>query len=485
MHMSKAPDLLLGVDAGTTLLKASVYSPDGICLGNGEAPQGFSNPRPGWVEQQPAVWWEGMCIATHQAMQNAGITGNEIAAIGLSTQGGTIAVFDTDGTLRCPALVWNDERHLTPHDDPQRVEEHRQLTGMPNRNGSPSSLLWLKRNRPDLFIEPYRIGYVPDYLTFRLTGEWISDPTNLGISGICSMADGDIAAEVIGRLGIPRSAFAATIQGGEAAGSLTAEAAEALGLRPGITIASPAHDQYAAALGAGCIHDGDFLLSAGTAWAMVMVTSTPPEIQGSAFWPGRHVEPGKWGLMGSIECGSTTLDTLLSLTQQDKDWDAVNAAVTAIPAGSDGLLILPHLVGRSVPTTDHTARGAILGWALGHNREHLWRAAMESLCLEARAACEYLKSRGVSLSAVRLVGGVARSQLWTTILATILGLPVSACAGENVAVRGAACLASRALGRGDLPILSDWVECAPQPEWQDIYNAAFKRYLESIHRLEN
>jgi xylulokinase len=478
-------DLLLGIDAGTTTMKAAIYAPDGSCLGSGEARQGVISPQPGLAEQDPQSWWRGMVRAARQALKRAGADGEQVSAIGLSTQGGTLAIFDPDGMARGPAIVWSDSRQRDSgrYGCDEREEQFR-LTGLAHLDMTPSALGWLRAYCAESFTGKFRIGYVPDYLTFKLTGEWISDSTNLGISNLCDLRTGDIALPVIQRLGLSREVFAATRQAGEAAGALLPTAARALRLRADIPVAVPAHDQYAASLGAGCVEDGDLLLSTGTAWVVLLTTNAPLTDRSSSFWPGRHVERGRWGLLGAISSGSCTLDCLLTLTRQRPDWQRINSAVGAIPAGSDGLLVIPHLVGRTLPTQDSKARGAILGLSLGHTREHLWRAAMEGLAMETRAACEHLAARGARIGALRMVGGAARSPLWPTIIASMLNVPVLACAHENIGVRGAACLAARALGRSDLPETFNWNEHLPVAQWSDSYEQAYERYQRAIERLE-
>ena len=485
-----ATDLLLGLDAGTTLLKAALYTPEGELLGQGEAPQGVQSPQPGWAEQDPRTWWRGMLRAVRQALSRAGVSGDRVTAIGLSTQGGTLAVFHPDGRPKGPALVWSDSRQRAPDEDSGALrDEHFRITGLAHRGMTPAALGWLKTRRPEWFQDPYRIGYVPDYLTFRLTGRWVSHHTNLAISGLCDLAAGDIGLPLLERLGVPRAAFAATAPlaaapPGQAAGPLLPAAARALRLRPAIPVAVPVHDQYAAALGAGCTEPGDLLLSTGTAWALLLTADRLIADRTASFWPSRHLQEGRWGLIGAISSGSMTLDRLVDFTLRRRDWERINAAAESVPPGSDGLLVIPHLVGRTLPTSDLTARGAILGWSLGHGRRHLWRAAMEGLAFETRAACEYLAQAGARVEAMRMVGGAARSPLWPRIVASVLGVPLNACAGENLAARGAACLAARALGAPALPQASGWARHDPVPEWRGPYEEAYRRYLEAIARLE-
>jgi len=487
MHMKSraGSELLLGVDAGTTLVKAAVYALDGACLGSGEARQGVTSQQPGWAEQQPADWWRGVRRAVREALQGAGVACERVAAIGISTQGGTLAVFDGRGRTLGPALVWSDIRQRAQQQDEAACEEQFALTGLAHLNMSPAALGWMKKNRGEWFGASYRIGYVPDYLTFRLTGEWVSDATNLGICNLCDLRTGDIALPAIERLGLPRDSFAVTRQAGEIAGMLNAKAAKELGVREGIPVAAPGHDQYCAALGAGCVEDGDLLLSTGTAWVVLLTTTRLITDRKSSFWPGRHVHPGRWGLMGAISSGGCTLDALLELTRQRADWERINAAIESVPAGSDGVLVIPHLVGRTLPSWNSEARGAILGWSLGHRREHLWRAAIEGLAMETRVGCEYLAARGADTRRLRMVGGAARSSVWPRIVASVLGSTVHACVSESVAVRGAACLAARALGLPDLPQTLQWEEHRPVRECQERYERAFARYREALRRLED
>jgi len=249
-------------------------------------------------------------------------------------------------------------------------------------------------------------------------------------------------------------------------------------------VAVPAHDQYAAAVGAGCVNPGDLLLSAGTAWVLLMTSAEPILDRQSSFWPGPHIERDRWGLLGAISSGCSTLDAALALTHQVPDWGQIDRAVADVPAGSDGLIVIPHLVGRTLPSLDSGARGALLGWSPGHRREHVWRAAMEGVAFDARAACDHLARRGARTNALRMVGGAARSPVWPDIVASVLDVRVQVFPGGEIAVRGAACLARRALGEPDLPRSTGWSERQPIPEWRDIYRKHYERYQEAIGLLE-
>jgi len=484
MTSPRAADLVLAIDAGTTLIKAAVFDLDGVCAGAGQAKQATSSPRPGWAEQDPASWWRGARAAARRALGAADVSGERIAAIGISTQGGTVAVFDGAGKPYGPALVWNDSRQRAV-ESPASSDTHFAATGLAHSNMSPAALAWLRANRPEWFGGRYRIGYVPDYLTFCTTGNWVTDPTNLAISNLCDLAAADIAECALEKLDLPRAAFAETRQAGEAAGRLSPGAARALGLHAGIPVAVPAHDQYAGALGASCVTAGDILLSAGTAWVILLITDHAVIDRTSSFWPARHVQRGLWGLLGSIASGGSTLSKALELTKQRADWEHVNRAAAGVPAGSDGLLVVPHLAGRTIPTWDTGASGAVLGWSLGHTREHVWRATMEGLAFEVRAACEYLRERGASVASLRMVGGGAKSDLIPPMLASALGVPVYTNAASDVAVRGAACLAARCLGLPDLPQSTGWREREPVAAWRETYHAAYQRYRDAIRRLES
>jgi sugar (pentulose or hexulose) kinase len=352
--------------------------------------------------------------------------------------------------------VWSDLRLRASAGQPELPEEHFRLTGVSHRGMTPSGIEWIRANRPGWLAEPFRIGFVPDYLTFRLTGAWVTDPTNLAISNLLDLSAGDVARPVLARVGVPREALAETRRAGAVAGTLCATAAGALGLREGIPIAVPAHDQYAAALGAGCVKPGDLLLSAGTAWVLLMTNAEPVLDRESSFWPGPHIEGGRWGLLGAISGGGATLDAALVLTRQANDWAKVDRAAATIPAGSDGLIVIPHLLGRTLPSLGSEARGAMVGWSPGHRPEHLWRAAMEGVAFEARVARDYLAGRGARTQAMRMVGGAARSSVWPDIVASALDVSVQTFADGDIAVRGAASLARRAMGEPDLPPPAQW-----------------------------
>ncbi len=464
---------VIGVDVGTTGVKAIAISPDGEVIAKAEQAYPLSTPRPGWSEQDPEDWWRAAQAAL-QALAAAGIA--DVRGIGLSGQmHGLVCLDERDRVLR-PAMLWNDQRTGAECAEIEArigLERLVELTGNRAQTGfTAPKILWLRRHEPDVYSRISRILLPKDYIRLRLTGEHAIDVSDASGTLLFDVANRRWSEEVTEALEIPRSWLPRALESPEISGR-TAH---------GVPVAAGAGDQAAAALGVGADRPGPLSLVLGTSgvvFAALPSYAAEPQARVHVFC---HAVPGAWHAMGVMLSAAGSLQWFRDTLAAGVPFDDLDAQAEQRAPGSDGLIFLPYLAGERTPHADPDARGAFIGLSLRHDRASMVRAVMEGVAYGLRDSLELLKALGVRAVDGRASGGGARSRLWLSILASTLGLPVAITSVEEGSAFGAALLGGVAGGVfGDV---HEAVEACvrvrelvePQPAWQEAYADGYQRF---------
>ena len=458
---------LVGLDVGTTGVKAIAISPSGEVLARAEEEYPLSTPRPGWAEQDPEDWWR----ATERALAALGV---EPAGIGLSGQmHGLVALDSADRVLR-PAILWNDQRTAA---ECAEIEErvgfdrlvaltgNRALTGF-----TAPKLLWLRRHEPEVYGRIARVLLPKDYVRLRLTGAHATDVADASGTLLFDVAARRWSEEVLDALELPASWLPTALESPAVSGQT----------RGGVPIAAGAGDQAAGALGVGVAEPGRLSVVLGTSG---VVFAAMPEFKADrqarvhAFC---HAVPGAWHAMGVMLSAAGSLRWLHDVV--GGTYDELFAEAAKWPAGAEGLLFAPYLGGERTPHADPDARGAFTGLSLRHDRGALVRAVLEGVAFGLRDSLDLLSELGVAAEAGRASGGGARSELWLKIVASALGLPLERTAAEEGAAFGAALLGGVAAGVFASPqeAITECVQVRdtiePDPAWQKQYATDLERF---------
>ncbi len=454
------PDCFLGLDLGTSSLKALLVDDAGRVLGRGAAGYSVRYPRSDHAEQDPDEWWWAAVTAARQAL--AGTDGTvTVVAIGLSGQmHGTVLLGDRDDLL-APAVIWADQRswrevaEITARIGAERLIE---LCGSPVATGfQAATLRWFQREQSELWRRVRTVLAPKDDLRRRLTGVITTEPSDGSGTLLLDVRRRDWSPEVLAALDIPPELLPPVHPSTAVVGQLRPDAAASLGLPPGIPVVAGAGDAPSGALGAGVVEPETMLVSLSTG-AQVLVPSTEVRVDGrgrlhtfcGALPPG----PARagWYQMGATLVAGLAMrwlrDRVLDVGGEDAD-EQMTAWAAEAPVGAGGLLFLPYLVGERTPHMDPRARGAFLGLAARHGRPELVRAVMEGVALACRDAFAVLAEVGATPSSIVLAGGGARSALWQQIMADIFNLPVRPLATAEQSALGAALLAGTGVGRLD------------------------------------
>ena len=442
---------LLGLDLGTSSLKAAIIDPDGHLLGVAAGDYPIDQPLPGWAEQDPEAWWQAACRATRRALEQAAIPGEEVAAIGLSGQMHGTVLVGPDGLPTRPAIIWPDQRSSA------EVVRALQAVGLPrlgrlaaNRLATgftAASLLWLSGHEPDLLAAADKVLLPKDYLRLRLTGEVATDVSDASATLLFDVARRRWSGELLNEWKLPQWLLPPVLESAAVAGQVRPEAAEALGVRAGTPVAAGAADQACQALGSGLLDPGLASCTIGTGGQLLTPLVTPsydPQLRLHTFC---HAVPNRWYCMGATLAAGLSLRWFREeFCPAQATFEELAEEAKGVPAGAEGLVFLPYLVGERTPHFDPQARGAFIGLTLRHGRGHAVRAIMEGVAYALRDSLELVRQLGPGPTQVITAGGGGSSRPWLDILAGVFGLPVLVAAGQERTAVGAAVLGGLAVG---------------------------------------
>ncbi len=455
------PDTILAYDLGTGGNKASLYDATGRCLASVFVPYDTSYPQAGWHEQEPAAWWQSVVESTRRVLAEAepasvrciGISGHSLGCVPLDTQG---------RLLRTSTPIWSDKRateqaaRFFERIDPAQWY-HQTGNGFPASHYTAFKVMWYRDHEPDMFAQIDRIIGTKDYINFRLTGQIATDPSYASGTGVYDLQAWDYSDDLLAAVDLPRSFFPSIVPSTAIVGSLTAEAADALGLPPGTAVACGGVDNSCMALGAGNTTEGRAYASLGSSMWIAVSSAKPLLDTKSKPYVFTHVLPDMFTSAVAIFSGGTSFrwvrDYLCKqLTAEaqaagEDPYEAMTRLAEQSPPGARKLLFNPSLAGGSSLDASPNIRGAVLGLDLGHTQADLLRAAMEGIALNLRLVLDELRRLGSVGNEMVVVGGASRSALWRQILADALEVDiVKTNVGQEAGSLGAAAVAAVACG---------------------------------------
>ena len=445
-------NVVLGVDIGTTSAKAVAFDADARELGRGEAGYPLLEPEHGQAVQDPAVVVDATLAAIRAATTAAREQGAQIAALSFSGAMHSLVGLDAQGRALTPLVTWGDMR-ATEQAERLRAEhpELHDRTGTPLHPMSPlPKLVWFAEHEAETFSAVRRWAGIKELVVARLTGTWAVDHSVASATGLLNLRELDWDDEALAIAGIDAEALSPLVP---TTHRLELDAAHAanLGLEGGMALIVGAADGPLANLGVGAVHHGVAACSIGTSGALRLMVERP------AVDPQRRVFcyallPGHWIVGGAINNGGAVLRWAGEALAPDLGPHAEGHLLELaadVPAGSEGLLMLPYLLSERAPHWSTVARGAYVGLTRHHGRGHLVRAALEGVCLQLAVVLASVRDAGNEVDEIRATGGFARSDLWRQMLADALGMPIGFPAGHEGSAFGAALLAMDALGMVD------------------------------------
>jgi len=511
----KQRQVVIGVDGGTESIRACCFDAgSGEIVGRAFAvPYRTSHPEPGWAEQDPDDWYENLGVAVRHAVNSISVGNHDVLAICVDTTCCSVVALDREYRPLRPCLLWMDQRSGASQTKFIMDECKGDPALAVNCGGhGPISAewmtpkaLWICQNEPEIWNKAATICEYQDYINYKLTGTMVASACNAASrwhwdgSQCCNddVNEKDRSSKYPGRplslykkLGIPDLADklpSRCVPMGTVIGELTEEAAEHLGLQPGLSVVQGGPDAFVGMVGLGCVHPGRLCLITGSSHLHCVVSSTP------------QTAPGVWGAykgapltgINFAEGGQSSTGSIIRWARNlfgahNVDYRHLDVEAGAIVPGSDGLVALETFQGSRTPITDPRARGALIGLTLSHTRAHVWRALMEAVCFGTRACVDALADAGHNCDEIVIAGGATRSDLWLQMHADVSGRPVIVCENTDAPLLGCAILAS--FGVGVHPSVDKAVESMvriekriePNAETARIYNALYHNVYSKV-----
>lgn len=422
---------LLGVDFGTTALKACLFDENGNCLASESAQ--YKLITEGEFIEFPAEEFYRVFITTVEKITSK----FKVDAISVDTQGETLIVLDKDGNPLMNAIIWLDNRAV---DQAKRMEEKFTLKKMYELTGQTEvpagypapKIEWLKDNAPEIFSKADKFLLLEDYIVYRLTGKFAASRALYSSSLLMNVHTGEYIPEVLEYLGITENNLSTLYESGVVVGEYK-----------GIKVATGSLDQIAGITGAGVVKEGLMSETTGTALAVCALTNEfPPYYEGIKV-PAHYVKKGTYCLLMWAPTAGAMLEWFKGSFCENFDYRQIDEMAEQVPAGSEGLITLPHLCGTVMPTNCPDAKGVFFGMEMKHGRGHFLRSIMESVAYMIREYVDFMK---VPVKEIRSMGGGAKSKIWCNIKSSVTGKTIVTLKQNETACLGSAMFAGVGIG---------------------------------------
>lgn len=494
---SAGPELLLGIDVGTASSKGVLVTLEGEIVQSHVMPHGLSNPYPGHYEQDAdAVWWHDVQAICHELLSGE-YSGENVVGVALSAIGPCLLPLDETGKPLRPGILYGlDARagqqiaSLEAEIGAAEILEFSQMALSSQAVGP--KIRWLREHEPDVWTKTRRLTSASGYLTYRLTGRHVLNRHEAShFMPLYNPGTGAWDARYERHVG-PVSLLPQLGWSDELAGTVTQEAAALTGLRFGTPVAVGAVDALSEALSVGVSRPGDLMIMYGSTTFFILVQDAPTPSE--SLWSVGGAYAGQFNLAA----GMSTTGNLTGWFQQElapgRTYAELFAAAAAVPAGADGLLLLPYFSGERTPINDPQARGVVAGLTLAHTQAHLFRAVLEGVGYGVRHNLETFTALGSKLRRVVAVGGGAQTDTWLQIVSDIAGVAQDVPRTTIGASYGDAFLAGLAAGKVQREDLDTWVKpehtIQPDESRRALYDDQFELYKQLysqtkslVHRL--
>ncbi len=436
--------MLLGIDLGTTGIKAVVLREDGSLAACTGMEYDSLYPQAGWVEQDPRTWVEVTRQVVRSLWKTDPSLADQVQAVGFSGQMHGMVLLDSVGNPLRPALIWADGRSQIQVDRLNRElgrDKISRITGNPVFPGFMlPSLLWVRENEPEIWQRINRMLLPKDYLRYVFTGEFASDPSDASSTALLDITRREWSSELLGRLGINPEWLPPIQESFQPVGTLLPQEAERMGLRPGLPVVCGGSDQSCQALGNGIITPGEVSCTIGTGGQVFAPTAAPHPDDHQRLHLFCHVLPAMWHLEAATLSAGLSLKWLRGVSGQ-ADYQVMADAASSVEPGCEGLLFAPFLQGERTPYMDAGIRGGFVGLSIRHGLAHLTRAVMEGVVFSLRSGLDLIQEQAGPFDRVYASGGASRHPLWLQLLADISNLPVVRVQTREPAAVGAAMMA--------------------------------------------
>lgn len=442
--------VILALDSSTTATKAIAFDLDGRSVVEARRTYPRQTPKPSWQEQDATDWWRAAAGAIAEVTAKLAPTGRPILSLCMTHQRESFVLLDEDDEPIRPAVLWLDTRAGEQIDRVGSDHVHALSGKPPSTTPSFYKLIWLAENEPEAIARTARVVEVHAYLTHKLTGQWRTSWATADPLAVLDMKSFSYSPELVGLAGLGIDQMIPMDAPGSIMGTVTDAVADHLGLPRDLPVVAGAGDGQAAGLGANVCGVDRAYLSLGT--SMTMGVHSDEYLYSRAFRTLSSPIAGGYTLEALLSSGGLCIawfrDRLSGMDPKDGHIESrLNDLAATVPPGSRGVRFLPYLTSAETPFWDSDARGAFIGLTDTHGVPELYRAVLEGLALEERLTLKRMeKATGVKVERISVMGGAAKSALFTQILADSLRRPLDVCAEVETTCLGAAMLGAAAVG---------------------------------------
>lgn len=442
---------ICGIDIGTTNIKGALYSSQGKLVSNHSISYDSYIPMEGYHEQDPDHWVSGVISVLEKLAAADGIK-NNLIAISLSTQGGTIVPVDKDFKPLTRAITWLDRRgedifKEQPYLKEKNIEVYKKTGWRLDSGISLLAAVWLKTNRKEIFNKIYKLLYVNDYVLNKLCGNNVQDPSSASLTLFYNVKDSRWDPDLLELAGLSENKFSEVKDSGKAIGYLDKRILKKIGINSEIMLINGGHDQYCAGIGAGIFDKEEMLIATGTAWVIFKMLEDPLFDTERFFSIGRNIIKDKFGFIYTIPTAGASLNwfarKIMDFEDEKQLFGIIDRDHKIIAGLRNNIIYHPYLTGNYGPDFDIDKKADFTGIGINHDFRDIIKAIMEGIGFQLRKILDVMKESGIEAKKIKMSGGGARSRVWSKIIADITGLKILIPHDlkEDFAVKGAAIIA--------------------------------------------
>lgn len=493
---------ILSHDLGTSGNKASVFDQDGALVDSEVHSYGARYFNETWVEQEPGDWWDAVCVSTQKLIRRSGIDAADIAVVSFSGQMLGCLCVDRHGNPLRNSIIWADHRAQAQTDALLEKMPMAEQYGITGHRGAASyglqKLMWVRDNQPDIYKNTHKALNAKDYILFKLTGVFMTEPTDASSFGCMDLRTNRWSDKIVQASGVDESKLPDIMPSTHVAGYVTKEAARATGLKADTPVVLGGGDGVCANVGAGSVKPGKTYCSLGSS-SWVATTSEQPvldERMRTMCWP--HIVPGYYSPNGTMQTGGGAYnwlktnvckwETEQAAHQGISPYQLINQEIEGSPPGANGVLFLPYLLGERAPRWDPLARASFLGVKMENTRGDLLRSVLEGITMNLALILRILQQH-TPIGEVLVIGGGAKGAVWSQIIADIFGVPAQVPRVlEEATSMGAAITGGVGVGLfKDFGIVDQMIQIVqtypPRPETRPVYDRSMRLFDQAYHAL--
>ncbi|BES64264.1 xylulokinase [Gottschalkiaceae bacterium SANA] len=450
-----------GIDVGTTGVKVMILDLKGNIAGKAYQEYPVEIPHDGWVEQDFELVAEKTFEVSRAAVAHSKVDPKDIKGIGIGGQRATVGFLDEAGMPIGNFMTWQDNRAITEMDyiksvmDPVKLY---QIEGQPiTPTFSFEKLIWVKRNKPEMYKQIKKIVFAPDYILHKFgADEMVSEVTNAGCSGMMNLEERCWSKEIFDTYGLDQELVCPLVNPGDIVGYVTAATAKLCGFAEGTPLVANSGDNQLATLGVGVTTPGDACLTLGTSGVLIAATEKPVYAEDCATMVNMAASKDLYQFEG-IQLGAASSykwvrDTIADLEKKQAEeiqgdaFELMNKHVEKSAVGAGGVIFMPYLYGNGYPYWNPHAKSIFAGLKSSTTKSDMIRAVMEGISLESKDMYQHMQEAGIAINSLVLTGGASKSDIWAQIIADMLNLPVKRLKVSDATILGSAILTGVGVG---------------------------------------